>query len=276
MKKRKTTASNSPEFVAPLMRLAEVQDRWNMRIGELNSTRHAMPEAMPEMLEGFGADCGDMLAQVEMNMEGLMAMPEMRKVLASLVESKKMEIRRGAISVTDFIEKSTNRRLHTHLFFVAHGTVAFGEGLDDYKDIMEELVRRLKLLTKMGSLTEIMLGRCISELKECSEMFRKKRESILEKAGISLEYLPLFSKLIDDALMMPKARVKYHQISLATFHAERSIKYITLNMAEMFDDLHSPNTEPMLQQFKRTKTALRKELPTMPMHRGMMEHRASA
>jgi len=276
MKKRKTTTSSSPEFVAPLMRLAEVQARWNLRIGELSATRHAMPEAMPEMLQGFGADCGDMLAQVEMNMEGLMAMPEMCKTLASLVESKKMEIRRGAIAVTDFIEKSTNKRLHTHLFFVAHGTVAFCECLDDYKDIMEELLRRVNLLNNMGSLTEIMLGRCISELKECSEMFRKKRESILEKAGISLEYLPLFSKLIDDALIMPKVRVKYHQISLATFHAERSIKYITLNMAEMFDDLHSPNTEPMLQQFRRTKTALRKELPAMLLHLGMMEHRASA
>lgn len=275
MKKRKAATANIPNFVAPLTRLSEIQDRWNLKIGELNAARHTMPEALPEMLEGFGAECGELLAEIDLNMETLMGVSEMRKIFASLVESKKMEIRRGAVAVTEFIEKSTNKRLHTHLFFVAHDNVAFGEGLDDYKDIMEELIRRLKLMHKMGNLTDIMLGRCISELKECSEMFRKKRESILEKAGISLEYLPLFNKLIDDALVMPKARIKYHQISLATFQTDRSIKHITLNMAEMFDDMHSQNTEPMLQQFKRTKTALRKETSTLPRHTAM-EHRASA
>ena len=276
MKKRKTTTANIPAFVEPLMHLLHVQDRWNLKIGELNTVRHAMPEAMPEMLEGLGTECGEMLAQVEMQMEAFLESSHIRKTLASLVESKKMEIRRGALAVTDLVEKSTNKRLHTHLFFAAHDSVAFGEGLDDYKDIMEELMRRLKLLNKMGNLSESVLSNCITVLKECSEMFQKKRESILEKAGISLEYMPAFNKLIDNALIMPKARVKYHQISLATFHADRSIKFITLNMSELFDDLHSKNTEPMLQQLKRTKMAMRKETSAMLEHHTTIEHRVSA
>ena len=277
MKKRLSpTVQSAPPYQMPLMRLGEVQTKWNMLVGDIMASR-AMPQSMPSLLDGFGEQCGSMLAQLMVDMENLLSIPEMKKVLASLTECKKMEIRRGSITVTEFVEQSTNKRLHTHLFFHAHDGIAFCEGLDEYKDIMEELVRRLRLLTKMGTLPEAILEHCIKELKQCSELFYKKRESILEKAAIPLEFMAGFSALVDQGLTLPKPRRPYHQISLANFNSERSIKIITQNMAEFFDDLHSENTEPMLQQFRRTKTALRKEMAVMPLPSATdSERRASA
>ncbi len=266
---KKTTTSNVesiPLYHMPLIRLAEVQARWNMQVGDLLASQTAMPEAVPSMLDGFGEKCGSLLAQVVVDMEYLMRIPEMKKLLASLTECKKMEIRHGSIAVTEYVESATTKRLHTHLFFHAHDSMAFGEGLDEYKDIMEELVRRLRLLSKMGTINEMVLEHCIKDLKKCSELFYKKRESILEKANIPLHFMAGFSNLIDQGLLLPKARYPHFQISLANFHPERSIKIITQNMAQFFDDLHSENTEPMLEQLRRTKSALRKEkaMPPLP------------
>ena len=266
MKKRATSSVEGiPLYHAPLTRLVDVQSNWNMQVGDILTSRKVIPQALPSLLNGFGEKCGSMLAQIAVDMELLLCLPEIKKLLASLTECKKMEIRRGAIAVTEYVEKSTNKRLHTHLFFQVYDGVAFGEGLDEYKDIMEELVRRLRLLTKMGTLNEAVLQHCIKELKECGELFYKKRESVLEKADIPLHFMPGFSALVDQGLMLPKARSPYHQISLANFDAERSIKIMTQNMAEFFDELHSENTEPMLQQFRRAKSALRKEKAIMPL-----------
>lgn len=273
MKKRANNTFEFPTYNVPLKRLEEVQARWNQMVGEMLMSEKAMPEALPSLLNGFGEACGEMLAQITVDMEHLLNINDMKKILASLTECKKMEIKRACTAVTEFVEKSTNKRLHTHLFFQIHDGVAFGEGLDEYKDIMEEMVRRLRLLNKMSTLKEDVLDQCIAELKQCTEMFVKKRESILEKADIPLQFLPYFNMLVDQGLMLPKQRSPYHQISLANFHPERSIKIITQNMSEFFDELHSGNTEPMLQQFRRTKTALRKEMPEFA---SVLERRATA
>lgn len=265
MKKRTASAEGVPLYHAPLARLVDVQEKWNNQVGDILTSRKIIPQALPSLLNGFGEECGSMLAQIAVDMESLTRLPEIKKLLASLTECKKMEIRRGAIAVTEYVEKTTTKRLHTHLFFQVHDGMAFGEGLDEYKDIMEELVRRLRLLTKMGTLNEAVLEHCINELKECGELFYKKRESVLEKADIPLHFMSGFSAMIDHGLMLPKARSPYHQISLANFDSERSIKIITQNMAEFFDELHSENTEPMLLQFRRAKTALRKEKAVMPL-----------
>ena len=274
--KKRTTALEIPTYPIALKSLEEVQLNWNRMVGDILVSHKSMPQALPSLLNGFGEKCGSMLAQITVHMEHLFSIPGMKKILASLTECKKMEIRRAAIAVTELVEKTTNKRLHTHLFFQIHDGLTFGEGLDEYKDILEELVRRLRLLTKMGTLKEVVLEQCILELKQYSELFYKKRESILEKAEIPGHFVTAFGVLVDQGLMLPKARSPYHQISLANYDAERSIKIITQNMAEFFDELHSENTEPMLQQFRRTKSALRKDMGVMAHYTANVDHRATA
>lgn len=267
------------EYLSPLMQLGSLLTGWNHKISEVQAARHHMPEALSGMLENLGAHCGEMLAGVEEELARLEAMPGMRKLMASLVECKKMEIRRAANAITEMVEKHSQKRLHTQLFFAAHDGMAFGEGLDEYKDIMEELMRRLRLMVRMRTLEGPLMDRVVDELKRTHAMFEKKRLSILEKAEIPAEHMPHFAMLVDEALMMLKPKMNHHQISLATFRPERSVKQIADNMGEFFDEVHGHGH---LSAAALPQTVLRRRRGTsasgmMPLPRGLgLERRASA
>lgn len=249
-----------PAF-AVLERLKTHLTRWNECVGDVTSTRQMMPEALHSTIQQTTQECAELLARITTDMEELMDMPNMASFLASMAECKKMEIRRGCMNVTDLVEKNTNKRLHTQLFFQALESQSMGQmgrGLDSYKDVMEELIRRLSLFSRMGFLTEDAMNMCITELRGCSELFGKKRQSILEKANMPAALEAHCNMLIDSDLKMPKEMTKMNQVSLATFDTEQSVKLIATNFAHFFDDIRCGNVELFVQVY-RTKRKLLKD-----------------
>lgn len=236
--------------------------RWNQLVGDAASTRQMMPEALHTTIQLTTQECANLLAMIATDMEELQELPHMAALMASMAECKKMEIRRGCMNVTELVEKNTNKRLHTQLFFQAlesQSSGQMGRGLDSYKDIMEELIRRLSLFSRMGFMDENSMNQCITELRGCSELFGKKRQSILEKANIPMGMLDLCNMLVDSDLKMPKEMTKMNQVSLATFDTDPSSKLIAANFAHFYDDIRCGNVELFVQVYRTKRKMLKND-----------------
>lgn len=243
-----------------LLRLKDHLEKWNECVGTMKSL-HGLSEngLLNSVIHKHSRDAAETLAHIAAEMEALASLPHMVALLGSMAECKKMEIRRGCLTVTELVEENTHKRLHTQLFFQALDSQTSGRigyGLDLYKDIMDEMVRRLSLFARMGFLEEAALDECIGELKSCSEMFHKKRESILEKAGIPKELAEQFAFLIDSAMKLPQHMPKMNQISLATFDSDASVKLATANFAGFYDEIACGNVELFSHLYRQKRREL--------------------
>lgn len=243
-----------------LLRLKDHLARWNECVGSMKSLLTLSENgSLNSIIHKHSRDAAEALAHIAVEMEALASLPNMVALLGSMAECKKMEIRRGCMTVTELVEENTHKRLHTQLFFQALDSQTSGRigyGLDLYKDIMDEMVRRLSLFARMGFLEEAAMDECIHELKNCSEMFHKKRDSILEKAGVPKQLAEQFAFLIDGAMLLPKHMPKMNQISLATFDSDASVKLAAANLAAFYDEIACGNVDVFTHIYRQKRREL--------------------